>query len=128
MRVKREALGKGRRLMARQMSEAFADNRYRKYELTAQSVMRLAPETAGIYGLYTAVWNYVDEAENLQRRLLDHVSNSDEVDPFIQRYRPLGFAFETILPPEERFSRLREVIAEVEPLCGISLRERLQAK
>ena len=42
---------------------------------------------------------YIDEAENLRRCLLDHVTNSDGADYFIQRYRPFGFAFETISRP-----------------------------
>jgi hypothetical protein len=66
-----------------------------------------------------------DEAENLQRRLLDHVTCNDGA---IQRYHPFGFAFETISPPEERFRRLQEVIVELEPLCGTGSKERLLAE
>ena len=128
MRVEREDLRKGRRAGRQLISEAFAANRYRKYELTAQSVMQVAPEAGGIYGLYSAIWIYVDEAEDIRRRLLDHVTGRDDADYFIQRYRPFGFAFETISPPEERSRRLQEVIVELEPLCGIGLKERLQAK
>jgi hypothetical protein len=98
MRVKRDDLQKGQRT-ERLMSEPFASNSNRRYELTAQSVMQLAPEAAGIYGLYKSTWIYIDEAENLRRCLLDHVTNSDGADYFIQRYRPFGFAFETISRP-----------------------------
>jgi hypothetical protein len=119
--VKREVLSKRWR-PERMMSEAFAANRYHKYELTAQSIMQLAPEGAGIYGLYSAIWIYVDEAENIRHRLLDHVTNSDGVDYFIQLYRPFGFSFETIAPPEARSRRLQEVIMELEPLCGVGLK------
>ena len=125
MTVKREVLSKPAHRAAE--VEAFAANRYRKYELTALSIMQLAPEAGGIYGLYSAIWIYVDEAENIRRRLLDHLESNDEVDHFIQRYRPFGFAFETISSPEERFPRLQEVITELEPLCGRSLKETLRA-
>ena len=90
--------------------------------------MPLAPEAAGIYRLYSAIWIYVDEAENIRRRLLDHVTSGYDADYFIQRYRPFGFAFETISPPQERSRRLHEVIMELEPLCGIGLKEGLRAK
>jgi hypothetical protein len=49
MTAGRQVLSKGG--TGRRRPEAFAANRYRKYELTAQSVMQLAPEAAGIYGL-----------------------------------------------------------------------------
>jgi hypothetical protein len=78
--------------------------------------------------LYSAIWIYVDETENIRRRLLDHITNSDDADYFIWRYRPFGFALETVSSPKERSRRLQEVIMELEPLCGIGLKEGLRAK
>ena len=93
--------------------EAFVENRYRKYRFERESVVRHAPESSGVYGLYSAIWIYVGEADNIRARLLEHLAGDE---PGINHYQPSGFAFELVSPPE-RSRRLEELIEELQPLC-----------
>lgn len=85
---------------------------YRGFGFTRDCVLFNVPEDSGIYGLYSALWIYVGEADNLRARLLLHLS---EGDPGLQTYRPTSFAFE-LVPAHERRERLEHAIRKLEPL------------
>jgi hypothetical protein len=94
-------------------TEPFAENRYRKYRFQQESILLNAPESSGVYGLYSALWIFIGEADNLRARLLEHLAGDN---PGIQDYQPSGFAFELVSPPE-RSRRLEALIADLQPLC-----------
>jgi len=95
-------------------SAAFAENRYSKFLFQRESILRNAPECSGVYGLFSAFWIYVGEAENLRARILKHLEGDD---PCIVRYRPSGFAFEPA-SPEDRHDRRQYLMKELQPLCN----------
>lgn len=94
-------------------AEAFAENRYRRYRWDRQSILDNVPEGSGIYGLFGALWIYVDEADDLQAAMLAKLVG---YDPRLARYRPSGFAFE-LVPREQRVKRCAELIEQLQPLC-----------
>ena len=94
-------------------TEPFAENRYRKYRFQREDILLNAPEASGVYGLFSALWIYIGEADNVRARLLEHLAGDN---PGIQDYQPSGFAFELVSPPE-RSRRLDELITELQPLC-----------
>lgn len=87
-------------------------NCYQGYKLDRESIALNAPEESGIYGLFSALWIFVGETENIRVRLLQHLT---ENDPKIRFYQPSGFAFE-VISPSERHERMNQVIREVGPL------------
>jgi hypothetical protein len=87
-------------------------NCYEGYKLERESIVRNAPEEPGIYGLFSALWIFVGEADNIRARLLQHLS---ENDPAVRFYQPSGFAFE-LVPPQKRHQRMILAIEEAEPL------------
>ena len=95
-------------------STAFAENRYSKFLFQRESILRNAPECSGVYGLFSAFWIYVGEAENLRARILKHLEGDD---PCIVHYRPSGFAFELTLPNDRR-KRREYLMKELQPLCN----------
>ena len=94
-------------------TEPFAENRYRKFRFQSEDILRNAPEASGVYGLFSALWIYVGEADDIRSRLLEHLAGDN---PAIQDYQPSGFAFELVSPPE-RSRRLEELMTELQPLC-----------
>ena len=94
-------------------TEGSAENRYRKYRFERESILLNAPESSGVYGLYSALWIHIGEADNIRARLLEDLSGDD---PCIQKYQPWGFAFELVSAPE-RSRRLKELVIELQPLC-----------
>ena len=92
---------------------SFAENRYSKFLFQRESIIRNAPETSGVYGLFSAFWIYIGAAENIRARILMHLEGDD---PCIVRYRPSGFAFELALP-RERHQRRMYLMKELQPLC-----------
>jgi hypothetical protein len=94
-------------------TEPFAENRYRKFRFQCEDIARIAPEASGVYGLFSALWIYIGDADNIRTRLLEHLAGDN---PAIQDYQPSGFAFE-LVPPPERSRRLDELINELQPLC-----------
>jgi hypothetical protein len=94
-------------------SGSFGDNRYSRYRWNWESINLYAPEAAGIYGLYDAVWIYVGQADSIRTQLLAHL---DGDNPCITHYQPSGFAFE-LVSSEDHGRRLEEVIRQLEPLC-----------
>jgi hypothetical protein len=93
-------------------------NCYRGYKLQRDSILLNAPEESGIYGLFSALWIFVGEADNIRAQLLEHLS---EDDPSMRRYQPSGFAFE-VVSPKERHQRMGLALRETDPLlqhrCG----------
>jgi hypothetical protein len=49
----------------------FAENLFRKFQWNRESIMLNAPEGSGVYGLFSALWIYIGEAENMRERLLE---------------------------------------------------------
>jgi hypothetical protein len=99
-------------------SSAFAENRYSKFKLERESIVQNAPPTSGVYGLFNIFWIYVGEANNIRARLLEHLEEDHHA--CFGRYRPSGFAFESIAP-ELREYRRSALVAELEPLCPLIL-------
>jgi hypothetical protein len=91
----------------------FAETRYKKYRFERESILLHAPECSGVYGLYSALWICLGEADNLRTRLLELV-NGDH--PCIIRYKPSGFAFE-LASPLDRLGRCQQLVTELLPLC-----------
>ena len=94
-------------------TEPFAENRYRKFRFQREDILRNAHEASGVYGLFSALWIYLGEADDIRARLLEHLAGDD---PGIQDYQPSGFAFELVSLPD-RSRRLAELITELQPLC-----------
>ena len=95
--------------------EGFAENRYLNYHFTRQSIADNAPRSAGVYGLYNALWIYIGEGENIQARLLEHLADENN-ESWNGHYRPSGFAFE-IVPGTDRCLRQQELLNELQPLA-----------
>ena len=96
------------------IAEPFAENRYHKFRFQRESILLYAPESSGVYGLYSAIWIYVGEADNIRARLLEHlVANYPSS---INNYQPSGFAFELVSPLDRR-RRLEELLMELQPLA-----------
>ena len=93
---------------------SFAENRYSKFLFQRESILLNAPESPGVYGLFSAFWIYIGEAENVRARLLQHLEGDD---PCIVHYRPSGFAFE-LTSPDERHRRHEQLMKQLQPLCN----------
>jgi len=98
----------------------FAETRYSRYLFQRECILKNAPESSGVYGLFNAFWIYIGEADNLRARILEHL---DGDDPCIVRFQPSGFAFE-LASPNERRRRHEQLIKELQPLCNTSHSER----
>src|SRR5258708_34346720 len=94
----------------------FAETRYSRFLFQRESILQNAPESSGVYGLFSAFWIYIGEAENLRARLLAHLCGDD---PSICRFQPSGFAFE-LASPKDRRLRNEKLIRELQPLCNTS--------
>jgi hypothetical protein len=70
-----------------------------------------AAEASGAYGLFSALWIFIGEADDIKERLLELLAGDN---PCIQDYQPSGFAFELVSPPE-RSRRLEETGHGVAP-------------
>jgi hypothetical protein len=95
-------------------SMPFAENRYSRFLFQRESILRNAPESSGVYGLFSAFWIYIGAAEDIRARILKHLEGDD---PCIVRYRPSGFAFELALP-RDRHHRRMYLMKELQPLCN----------
>jgi hypothetical protein len=96
-----------------QTTVPFAENRYGKYRFERESIVTRAPESSGVYGLYSALWIFIGEAENIKARLLEHLAGDN---PCISHHQPSGFAFE-LVSSKDRSRRRIELINELEPRC-----------
>ena len=93
----------------------FAENRYRRHRFARESIELNAAESSGVYGLFSALWIYIGEADNIRARLLEHFDGDDH-DPCIAHHQPTGFAFE-LIPPADRSRRQEQLIKELLPIC-----------
>jgi hypothetical protein len=103
----------------------FAENRYRRHRFDRESIELNAPESSGVYGLFSALWIYIGETDNIKTRLLEHFDGDDH-DPCIAQHQPTGFAFE-LIPPEGRSRRREQPLKELLPICkgdGLARQER----
>lgn len=74
-----------------------------------------APNRSGVYGLYTQTqWFYVGESDDIQRRLLEHLSESGTC---ISRHAPTGFIYE-LAEASSRVARQNALIRELAPACN----------
>ncbi len=95
----REYSFKSQRLQAgTSPSIPFAENLFRKFQ----------------WRLFSALWIYIGEAENMRARLHEHLSGNDTC---IARYQPSGFAFE-LVSPTDRCRRQQELVKALQPLCN----------
>jgi hypothetical protein len=101
-------------------SMPFAETRYSRYLFQRECILKNAPESSGVYGLFNAFWIYIGEADNLRAQLLEHLGGDD---PCIVRFQPSGFAFE-LASPNERRRRHEQLIRELQPLCNRSPAEK----
>ena len=97
-------------------SMPFAETRYSRYLFQREWILKNAPESSGVYGLFNSFWIYIGEADNLRARILEHL---DGDDPCIVRFQPSGFAFELASPIDRRRRHL-QLIRELQPLCNTS--------
>jgi hypothetical protein len=94
-------------------AEPFADTRYRKLQFDRDSILQSAPQHPGVYGLFSALWIYIGEAQDIRSKLLEHLI---ERDSCIAHYQPSSFAYE-LLDSDKRLERHAELSARLQPLC-----------
>ena len=78
------------------------------------SIKANAPESSGVYAIYSAVWIYIGESNDIQHRLLEHWNGDNAC---ITRADPSGFVFE-ICDQVERARRQAALVAQFRPLCN----------
>lgn len=78
------------------------------------SIRAHAPNGSGVYAVFSSVWIYVGEGDDIQACLLDHFNGDN---PCISDHRPYGFTFE-VVPPDERAARTRQLVEELKPVCN----------
>ena len=64
-------------------TEPFAENRYRKYRFQHESIVLKAPESSGVYGLYSALWIFIGESDNIRAGLLEHLAGDNPCDGYV---------------------------------------------
>ena len=80
------------------------------YPWSRDSIVESAPRRSGVYGLYSALWIYIGEADDLRERFMEHF-NGDS--PCTRRYVPTYFVFELIDNRSARGSRYRAAVAHL---------------
>ena len=89
---------------------------YSGYLFTRPSVFANAPTGSGVYALWAGqTLVYVGESDDLQRRLLEHLTNPG---PCLRLYAALAFGYEVNPTVTERRERRDELIAEFNPACN----------
>jgi len=78
------------------------------------SIKANAPQSSGVYAIYSAVWIYIGESNDIQGRLLEHWNGYNAC---IARAVPTGFVFE-VCDLAERVRRRVDLIARFRPLCN----------
>src|SRR5215472_8593609 len=68
---------------------------------SGSSIKANAPESSGVYAIYSAVWIYIGESNDIQHRLLEHWNGDNAC---IMRADASGFMFE-VCDPAERVRR-----------------------
>jgi len=88
------------------------------YTFNDSSVRQNAQNRSGVYGLYIAAkWVYVGESNDIQRRLLEHLS---ETGTCIKRWAPTSFLYE-LVDAGSRVARQDALIRELDPECNRKL-------
>jgi hypothetical protein len=81
-----------------------------------ESILSEAPKASGVYAIFNGQhWNYFGESEDIQGRLLQHLSGDI---PYINRNVPTGFQFELVTGQAQRMARQNELIANPGSLCN----------
>ena len=86
------------------------------YPWSRDSVVENVPRRSGVYRLYSALWIYIGEADDLRERFMEHF-NGDS--PCTSRYVPTYFVFELIDNRSARESRYRELVRQHGPICNV---------
>ena len=86
------------------------------YPWSRDSIVESAPRRSGVYGLYSALWIYVGEADDLWERIMEHFNDDS---PCMRRYVPTYFVFELIDNRTARESRYRELVRQHGPICNV---------
>jgi len=93
---------------------SFTECRGRSF--TAVSIRNNAPESSGVYGLSNGrEWLFIGEANNIQARLLEHLS---ETDTLLMDRGPTGFSFEEC-PSCNRTVRQDVLVRRFQPVCNV---------
>ena len=86
------------------------------YPWSRDSVVENVPRRSGVYGLYSALWIYIGEADDLRERFMEHFNGES---PCTRRYVPTYFVFELIDNRSARESRYRELVRQHGPICNV---------
>jgi hypothetical protein len=86
------------------------------YPWSRDSVVENVPRRSGVYGLYSALWIYIGEADDLRERFMEHFNGES---PCTRRYVPTYFVFELIDNRSARESRYRELVRQHVPSCNV---------
>jgi hypothetical protein len=78
------------------------------------SIKANAPQSSGVYAIFSAVWIYIGESNDIQSRLLEHWNGDNAC---IARGNPTGFVFE-VCGLAERLGRQADPVAQFRPLCN----------
>jgi hypothetical protein len=85
-------------------------------KFSTASIRAYAPATSGVYGISNArEWILIGTADDIQRRLLEHLAEGDESR--LKRCAPTGFAFE-VCDPAGRDARQDCLVTRYEPVCN----------
>jgi|SRR5580700_512560 predicted GIY-YIG superfamily endonuclease len=88
--------------------------RENSFSFTPNSVRAHAPNSSGVYGIFSSSqWIYVGACTDIQRRLLAHL---DDTESCIKRFSPTGFIFE-VQPELSRSARQDALIRELPVQC-----------
>ena len=86
------------------------------YPWSRDSVVENVPRRSGVYGLYSALWIYIGEADDLRERLMEHFNGDSSCT---RRYVPTYFVFELIDNRSALESRYRELVRQHGPICNV---------
>jgi hypothetical protein len=82
------------------------------YPWSRDSVVENAPRRSGVYGLYSALWIYIGEADDLRERFMEHFNGDG---PCTRGYVPTYFVFELIDNPLCSATRMCAAAASSSP-------------
>lgn len=91
-----------------------------KFLYTEEQVNKVAPKSAGVYLLEDSGVFYVGQSDSLERRLLEHLSSSEQ-DACIKRHvrdYTCYFSYITISSQSERDSVEQSLISKYNPSCN----------
>jgi hypothetical protein len=84
------------------------------YAFGYRAVQNKAPNTSGVYTIYTSQrWLYVGESGDVRESLFQHLN---QPSPCLTRAGALSFSFEAV-PPPERVARRQALAAALAPAC-----------